>query len=85
MDKLDTYLGIIIDKIELALNKLAIVEKTKSTKFESMNKILDAIIDENDESKFLTASLSSNGPRNSLSFSTRFSYRIFDSKCIISH
>ena len=53
MDKLDTYLGIIIDKIELALNKLASVEKTKSTKFESMNKILDAIIDENDESKFL--------------------------------
>ena len=53
MDKLDTYLGIIIDKIELALNKLATVERTKSTKFESMNKILDAIIDENDESKFL--------------------------------
>ena len=65
MDKLDTYLGIIIDKIELALNKLAIVEKTKSTKFESMNKILDAIIDENDESKFLTVSFSSRGPWNS--------------------
>ena len=58
MDKLDTYLGIIIDKIELALNKLAIVERTKSTKFESMNKILDAIIDENDESKFLIANFS---------------------------
>ena len=62
MDKLDTYLGIIIDKIELALNKLATVERTKSTKFESMNKILDAIIDENDESKFLTANFSPCGP-----------------------
>ena len=62
MDKLDTYLGIIIDKIELALNKLATVERTKSTKFESMNKILDAIIDENDESKFLTANFSPRGP-----------------------
>ena len=60
MDKLDTYLGIIIDKIELALNKLATVERTKSTKFESMNKILDAIIDENDESKFLNFLMNKN-------------------------
>ena len=48
MDKLDEYLGIIIDKIESALSKLALVERTKSTKYESMSRILDAIIDQND-------------------------------------
>lgn len=34
--------------METALTKMALVEKTKSTKYESMSKILDAIIDEND-------------------------------------
>ena len=48
MDKLDEYLGIIIDKIESAISKLALVERTKSTKYESMSRILDAIIDQND-------------------------------------
>ena len=44
VDILDENLGNIIEKIENALAKMTTVEKSKQSKMESMNKILDAII-----------------------------------------
>lgn len=46
VDILDENLGNIIEKIENALAKMTTVEKSKQSKMESMNKILDAIIDD---------------------------------------
>ena len=47
MDEIDDQLGNIAEKIELALAKMESVEKSKAVKYESMSKILDAIIDDN--------------------------------------
>ena len=49
VDILDENLGNIIEKIENALAKMTTVEKSKQSKMESMNKILDAIIGDDGE------------------------------------
>ena len=52
IDKMEEDIGRIVDKIETSLLKMASVEKTRSTKLESMNRILDTIIDDSDGRKF---------------------------------
>jgi hypothetical protein len=49
---MEDKIGHIIDKVETALDKMANVEKYRSIRMESMNKILDTIIDSNDGCKF---------------------------------
>ena len=52
VDILDENLGNIIEKIENALAKMTTVEKSKQSKMESMNKILDAIIGDGEGCKY---------------------------------
>ena len=52
VDILDENLGNIIEKIENALVKMTTVEKSKQSKMESMNKILDAIIGHGEGCKY---------------------------------
>ena len=52
VDVIDESLGEIVDKLETALEKMTLVEKTRAIKIESMSKILDVIIDDNDGCKF---------------------------------
>ena len=49
VDILEENLGNIIEKIENAVSKMTTVEKSKQSKIESMNKILDAIIGDDGE------------------------------------
>ena len=51
VDSIEENLGSIIVKIDIAVNKMVNVEKSRQTKMQSMNKILDAIIEDNDGCK----------------------------------
>ena len=50
--KMEEDFGSIVEKLETAMVKMANVEQTRTTKKESMNKILDTIIDGEDGRKF---------------------------------
>ena len=51
VDSIEDNIGVIIDKMETAVAKMSNVEKFRLTKIESMNKILDTIIEDNDGCK----------------------------------
>ena len=51
VDSIEENLGNIIVKIDIAVTKMVNVEKSRQTKMQSMNKILDAIIEDNDGCK----------------------------------
>ena len=51
VDSIEENLGSIIVKIDIAVTKMVNVEKSRQTKMQSMNKILDAIIEDNDGCK----------------------------------
>ena len=52
VDEIEDKLGIIIEKIESALSRMANVEKSKQIKREAFNKILNTIIEVDDGCKF---------------------------------
>ena len=51
VDEIEDKLGIIIEKIESALSRMANVEKSKQIKREAFNKILNTIIEVDDGCK----------------------------------
>ncbi len=51
VEEMEENFGLIVFKVETALQRMASVEKTKSIKKESMNKILDTIIASEDGCK----------------------------------
>ena len=51
VDEIEDKLGIIVEKIESALSRMANVEKSKQIKREAFNKILNTIIEVDDGCK----------------------------------
>ena len=52
VDEIEDRLGVIIEKIENALSRMANVEKSKQIKREAFNKILNTIIEVDDGCEF---------------------------------